>query len=59
MDFYVHSAGFTLVLEHLSQSDTRRGLGTVQVRGRIQPVDLYEVVNLKPEESVSLAALAH
>ena len=33
-----------------------RALGTVEVRGRRQPVDLYEVVDLEPGESVSLAA---
>ena len=35
-----------------------RALGTVEVRGRRQPVDLYEVLDLRPEETVSLAGPA-
>lgn len=43
---------------HVKQLCQVRTLGTVEIRGRIQPVDLYEVVDLRPEESVSLAAPA-
>ena len=38
-------------VKHLCQV---RALGTTEVRGRRQLVDLYEVVDLKPEESLSL-----
>ena len=41
---------------HVKDMCRVRALGTVEVRGRMQPVDLYEVVDLGPEESVSLAA---